>query len=142
MRRSCVVLTGSVQRPLPLGCLRGVAVARRVCAVLVHTRCATLLPNARPWPRAAGVDAAGGPAAHRDHRTYKVCAGAEIDEAGDFAPFVGCNLVAGNILVFALGKVRRTNRPRPLLFAARTTKRWLPPITQSLFGCDFWLVLS
>ena len=76
------------------------------------TQCTLLLPNARTWPRAAGVDAAGGPTAHRDHRTYTVCAGAEIDEASDFAPFVGCNLVAGNILVFALGKVRRTNRHR------------------------------
>ena len=40
-----------------------------------------------------------------DCRKYNVCAGGETDEASDFKAFDGCNLVAGNILVFALGKV-------------------------------------
>lgn len=34
-----------------------------------------------------------------------MCAGGEIGEANDFKAFVGCDLVAGNIIVFALGKV-------------------------------------
>ena len=53
---------------------------------------------------------------------YTMCAGAEVDEASDFAAFAGCELVAGSIKFFALPGIGCRPTPLPLCAAWQVKK--------------------